>query len=66
MGGMRVFQKIGFGEIMLILAVVLLIFGPAKLPQLGRSIGESIREFKKGFRVLGEESETTPDMVEKR
>lgn len=44
------FERLGVGEILLILLVVLLIFGPAKLPQLGKSIGEGMREFKKSMR----------------
>lgn len=40
------FNKIGAGEIVLIVGAALLIFGPSKLPQLGRSVGKSIREFK--------------------
>ncbi len=46
--------KIGLWEILLILAVALIIFGPAKLPELGRSIGNGLREFKKATRELKE------------
>ncbi len=34
-------------QILLILAIVLLLFGSSKLPELGKSIGEAIKEFKK-------------------
>jgi sec-independent protein translocase protein TatA len=44
--------KIGLWEIMLILAVALIIFGPAKLPELGRSIGNGLKEFRKATREL--------------
>lgn len=37
---------IGPWEIALILAIVLIVFGPKKLPQLAKSIGDSIRQFK--------------------
>lgn len=40
---------LGIWEIVLLLAVVLLIFGPSRLPGLGKSVGESIRGFKKGI-----------------
>jgi sec-independent protein translocase protein TatA len=40
-------MRLGFGEILLILAVALLIFGPSKLPQLGEALGKGIRNFKK-------------------
>ena len=39
---------IGTGEIIVILAVVVLLFGATKLPQLARSLGASAREFRKG------------------
>lgn len=48
------FQQIGFTELLLILAIALLIFGPKKLPELGRSLGKSIREFKQGLKEVGE------------
>ena len=40
-------MRLGIGEILLILAVALLIFGPSKLPQLGEALGKGIRNFKK-------------------
>lgn len=49
------FQKLGVWEVVLIIIAVLLIFGPAKLPQLGKSIGESMREFKKSMKSVGDE-----------
>jgi sec-independent protein translocase protein TatA len=48
----RLFGKIGIWEILLILIVALIIFGPAKLPELGKSIGNGLREFKKATREL--------------
>lgn len=49
----------GFGhwEILAIIAVILLLFGPSKLPALGRSIGEGIRNLKKGLSKGGSEDE---------
>lgn len=41
---------IGGWEIVLILAVVILLFGARKLPDLARGLGQSIKEFKKGVR----------------
>ncbi len=38
----------GLPEILVVLVVVLLIFGAAKLPEIGRALGQAIREFKKG------------------
>jgi sec-independent protein translocase protein TatA len=39
--------SIGFWELILILLIVLLVFGAAKLPEIGRALGKGIREFKK-------------------
>ena len=41
---------LGAPELLIILAVVLLLFGGAKLPKLARSLGEAQREFKKGVK----------------
>jgi len=40
------FGSLGTTELILILAIVLLIFGVGKLPQLGKGLGQSIREFR--------------------
>lgn len=47
------FRDIGLPEILVILVVLVFLFGASKLPQIGNSLGRSIREFKKG--VSGEE-----------
>ena len=41
--------NLGFGEIMLILVVVLLLFGAKRLPEVGSSIGKGIREFRRSL-----------------
>ncbi|HSW35454.1 MAG TPA: twin-arginine translocase TatA/TatE family subunit [Candidatus Limnocylindrales bacterium] len=46
--------RIGIGEILLVLAVALIIFGPAKLPEISRSIGNALREFRKATKDLGQ------------
>lgn len=50
------FSRLGVGEVVLILVGLLLIFGPSKLPQLGKAIGESLKEFKKGVKSVSEEA----------
>ena len=39
----------GFQELLIILLIVIIIFGASKLPQLGKGLGEGIRNFKKGL-----------------
>lgn len=39
-------QNLGFTEILLILLVCLLVFGPSKLPEVGKSLGKTVQEFK--------------------
>jgi sec-independent protein translocase protein TatA len=41
--------KIGFPELLVILLIVLLLFGAGRLPQIAKSMGEAIREFKKNM-----------------
>jgi sec-independent protein translocase protein TatA len=40
------FNQVGLPEVVIVLAIVLLIFGPKRLPQAGRALGKSMREFK--------------------
>jgi len=56
------FGRIGVGELVLILAIALIIFGPAKLPELGKVLGEAVRNFRKSSEKMGEElmTGTTP------
>lgn len=41
------FGSIGFPELIVIFTIALLIFGPKKLPEVGKSIGKALREFRK-------------------
>ncbi|MNR63407.1 Sec-independent protein translocase protein TatAd [compost metagenome] len=49
--------NIGWTGILLLVLIALLIFGPAKLPQLGRAIGTTFREFRTGTKELVEGEE---------
>ena len=43
------FRSFGWPEILLILGVLVLVFGAARLPQMGLSLGKGLREFKRGI-----------------
>lgn len=46
------FGSIGVPELIIILTIALIIFGPRKLPELGRSLGRSLSEFKRASNEL--------------
>ncbi|MFS0865356.1 twin-arginine translocase TatA/TatE family subunit [Fredinandcohnia sp. 179-A 10B2 NHS] len=49
--------SLGFGSIILIVFAALLIFGPKKLPQLGRAAGNTLREFKNATKGLADDDD---------
>lgn len=56
---------IGATGFLLIVIVALLLFGPNKLPELGKAFGRTLREFKKGANgILEEQPEPAPRRVE--
>jgi len=48
-------------ELIIILAIILLLFGGKKLPELSRSLGDSMRELRKGLRDDSEDKKTSND-----
>ncbi|USL43438.1 twin-arginine translocase TatA/TatE family subunit [Priestia megaterium] len=50
-------MNLGFGEISLIVFVALLLFGPKKLPELGKAAGKTLKEFKNATKGIMEEDE---------
>lgn len=48
--GKSMFSNIGVPGLILILVLALIVFGPSKLPELGRAIGTTLKEFKKSTR----------------
>lgn len=46
--------NLGFSEIVLVSAVGLLLFGPKKLPEIGRTAGKMVREFRRGVQGMTE------------
>ncbi len=57
------FGSLGTGELLVILAIVVLLFGVNKIPQLGKGLGEGIRNFKSAVKEAQKEPEekTTTD-----
>ena len=53
---MRIFG-LGVQELLIILLICLLIFGAAKLPEIGKAIGKTIKEFKKSIKDINSEDE---------
>ncbi|MGH2628702.1 MAG: twin-arginine translocase TatA/TatE family subunit [Anaerolineales bacterium] len=54
-------MNLGPTELIIILLIVMLIFGAARLPKLARSLGESAKEFKKGVGSEGEKKDEPGD-----
>ena len=52
---------LGYQELLLILVIVLILFGAQRLPDLARSLGSSVKEFKKGVAELKDEYGTVSD-----
>lgn len=48
-------MNLGGTEIMVLLAIVLLLFGPSQIPKLARGLGQAMREFKKAQREITDE-----------
>ncbi|MDM5329040.1 twin-arginine translocase TatA/TatE family subunit [Neobacillus sp. CF12] len=51
-------QNIGIPGLILVLVIALIIFGPSKLPELGRAVGSTLKEFKKSTRDLVSDDST--------
>ena len=59
---LAVFQSIGPVELLIVLGIVLIIFGPKRLPSLGRQLGAGMREFKDSIsRKSGDDDEDEQD-----
>lgn len=53
------FGNIGWGEILVVLVIVLILFGAKRLPELAKSIGSSLNAFKKGMKNGFDDDEKT-------
>lgn len=53
--------RIGTGELLIILAIALIIFGPSKLPELGKSMGQAFGQFKAQANKMTEDIVSSED-----
>lgn len=51
-------------QLLILLVIILVVMGPKRLPQVGRSLGASLREFKNGITGRGAKDEDDPDEIE--
>lgn len=51
-------NRIGTTELIIIAVILLVIFGPSKLPELGRSVGDTMRNFKEGAGIKSDKEQT--------
>ena len=63
---LAVFQSIGPTELIIVLAIVLVIFGPKRLPSLGRQLGAGMREFKDSITSKGSDRDLDDDEDDSR
>lgn len=54
--------SLGVPELIIVFLIIIVLFGASRLPQIGRGIGEGIRNFKKGMKGADE----TPDQIEEK
>ncbi|MRB20748.1 twin-arginine translocase TatA/TatE family subunit [Bacillus thuringiensis] len=59
------FSNIGFPGLILILVAVLILFGPKKLPEIGKALGETLKEFKKSTKELTDDAFPEKEKKEK-
>jgi sec-independent protein translocase protein TatA len=55
---------IGFTELIVILVIILILFGPGKLPEIGKALGRGIREFKDAQKDVKRQSSDSDDKPE--
>jgi sec-independent protein translocase protein TatA len=60
------FGRIGIPELLLIFLLIILLFGAKRLPELGKAIGQGLKEFKKAISSAGEEEEKEEKKEEKK
>ena len=59
------FENIGGSELLVILFVVFIFFGPKKLPEIGKSIGKGIREFRSAMKGIQDDIQNSTKLDDK-
>ncbi|MFL6198546.1 MAG: twin-arginine translocase TatA/TatE family subunit [Thermoanaerobaculia bacterium] len=54
--------SLGVPELMIIFLIIVVLFGASRLPQIGKGLGEGIKNFKKGMKGVDD----TPDQIEEK
>ena len=54
-------MRLGWGELVVIFAIIVLLIGARRLPELGRSLGRAIREFQKALRGKSSDDQQTKE-----
>ena len=54
---------LGVPELMLIMIIALILFGPGKLPEIGKALGRGVRDFKDAMNGLDEDKTTNKDKL---
>jgi sec-independent protein translocase protein TatA len=58
--------SVGMPELLIIMVIALMVFGPKRLPELGKAVGQTIKEFKKGANSLRDSLEEEVRQEEQR
>jgi sec-independent protein translocase protein TatA len=56
---------LGIPELLIIFVIIMVLFGASRLPQMGRGLGEGIRNFKKGLKTVDEDDDEADQIPEK-
>lgn len=54
---------LGIPELLIIFVIIMVLFGASRLPQMGRGLGEGIRNFKKGLKAVNEDDDDEPEQI---
>jgi sec-independent protein translocase protein TatA len=49
--------SLGVPELMIVFLIIIVLFGASRLPQIGKGLGEGIRNFKKGVKAAGDDTD---------